>query len=458
MVLGPLYEPSFDSKKKRIVFRTGPGAPVKHLALDPERLLKLYVGGSGGEELYAVYRSENEDYYRHFLAKLPPSAEEKEKLVFSYYGCPLGHPVDEEAAEEELLMDGAAHCPDCQEPLEEVVRLVWVPRSAGSPTQGEADIFVFDRGSALRGFRLAFGSDVEEYYSSMAGHCYPLIVKTMEKRTVEWKGNSILVETGLGVMSESHYDETPRPAYRPGVYEVYTLRDREELRAYRLVKELTLEDFLANIDVFANMREEMRDCLAADLANRWGEEKAKPAVVALKPSLELLAELYPAEYGAEYIRRAWEEARSAAERGDAPRPAYLSDQALSQLSEDVRREYDELWNFAKEMEKRVEEEEKRRREELERRWEAAREELRRRDEQALRDAGFEARVEFEDRYTLTATSKRYLEKQRFKEFTEELRELGYKFDWRSKEWRKDIFLSVHSEGKEGHPEEGGLTR
>jgi len=206
------------------------------------------------------------------------------------------------------------------------------------------------------------------------------------------------------------------------------------------------------------MREEMRDCLAADLANRWGKEKAKPAVVALKPSLELLAELYPAEYGAEYIRRAWEEARSAAERGDAPRPAYLSDQALSQLSGDVRREYGELWNFAKEMEKRREEEWKRREEELERRWEAAREELRRRDEQALRDAGFEARVEFEDRYTLTATSKRYLEKQRFKEFTEELRELGYEFDWRSKEWRKDIFLSVHSEGKEGHPEEGGLTR
>jgi len=110
---------------------------------------------------------------------------------------------------------------------------------------------------------------------------------------------------------------------------------------------------------------------------------------------------------------------------------------------------DELWNFAEEMEKRREEEWKRREEELERRWEAAREELRRRDEQALRDAGFEARVALEDRYTLTATSKRYLEKRKFKEFTEKLRELGYEFDWRSKEWRKDISLSDLSEKEEG---------
>ncbi|PSN83749.1 hypothetical protein B9Q02_10240 [Candidatus Marsarchaeota G1 archaeon BE_D] len=405
LVIGPFSDFFFGKKNRRIVFKTLPGAPEDYVSLDPKRLLALYEKDG---KFYALYSTEKEDYYNQFLSSVPEGAEEKKKLVFTHYKCPLGHIVSQEEAEEEVFADGVAYCPECGSELETVVELEWErsDHDLSKAKQGEAPVFKIVN---LAGFRKAFGEDVEEWYSSIAGHCYPVLVKVKETREVEWKGNKIKVERGIGYISESHYDPIGPPAYGIGEYEIYEANGK---KAYRLVREIPLSEI--DLDAFSGIPDYAKHSLIYEVEKKYGKEEAKRFAEGVKAPLSILAEHFP-EYSDAFIKECTEKIKKEGKLWWLP-----SDEVLKHASSEVKREYEKAVKEIAVKKKETEEAQ-----EIER------------DEQEL--SKFSPKIK-KVGDALVLEKGRYLKEEEFREFVEKAKKLGYRFN-KGRWEKKDLGLS-----------------
>lgn len=106
----------------QVMFMTDVNAlvPEQKIYLDNKRIYKIL---KSGDDYYVVYESDNMDFFKPYLAKLPKKYEEIEKLELNVCGR-CGSPVEIEADADDV----GAYCPRCKIEVESKTVTVWTKK------------------------------------------------------------------------------------------------------------------------------------------------------------------------------------------------------------------------------------------------------------------------------------------------------------------------------------------
>jgi len=433
MLLGP-FESWRGNRRLRFVVskEAAERVPYRSVSLDPRRITEVF---KAGDRYYVAYDTDRVDFYRNYLARLPPDAEELEELR-AKIGCVVeGRRIYSVDDCWELELAG--------EPVEWIERTYW-RRSESPPSievQGEPEITIVTKNNLKYVVEKLFGDSTwNEYYWVLGGHSWVDLVRKFEEKDVRVGESTLKYVRGLGYEEHSSYEEIPWET-RFGEYECVSL-PREKGIMYcrfkpneKIVEELSSRDyslFLRNIDKlkeqygdkvlsYVEWRDEVAPLLVRKFPEKFRDklnEIAEKVVEMLRENPRFYEERLPEEfYGYRYLS-SWVRTLERLKQ-------YLRPELAKEL-EEVKRRAEELIEAERERARR--EEEERRRREIER--------IRR----ELGKWSNYVELKTEDG-KLVVKRKRYMGREAFNRLIRKLRELRFRFDPRTKEWYKYI-LSV----------------
>ncbi|MEM4846939.1 MAG: hypothetical protein QW794_04185 [Thermosphaera sp.] len=421
VVLGPFATviPSLS----RTVFKTFEEAlvPRTEVRLDNDRILKIlavkpsldvtvaYVGsGAVGFSLrgidrlyYVVYMTDRLDFYQPYLARLPREYEEVTELRLPR--CPkcgswtVGIDADE------------MYCEECGATDFWHTDVVW--KAKDLPLEGLAE---------GEGIYIVPPTAVDEYVSA-AGHAKVREVKRLAEG--EEKLGNVLTHwvEFQGYVDESHWDEEP-VCYGFAVYRRYVANFGDVEKGFVVkVRDLSIDEMVV---LFDELRDDFAQlCLTRFLLREKAVELTLRARLYEKYPLQALVD--DPRVREAYISHKLELMRKAMEKGDVKDAAYYAS-----LLRNVGYEDEETREVLVEYEK-AKEEERRRREEEKRRREKEREMKVREIRERFAGLPVEVRESFggiEVRLT------KRVGKDKFNMFVKICRELGFRYDWKSKSW------------------------
>lgn len=433
MLLGPFDEWKGGRRLKFVVSKeAAERVPYRSVSLDPRRITQVF---KAGDRYYVAYDTDRVDFYRNYLARLPPDAEELRELR-AKIGCVVeGRRIYSVDDCWELEMAG--------EPVEWIERTYWRRSESPPPieVQGESEVTLVTKNNLRYVVEKLFGdSSWNEYYWTPSGHSWVEFIKKLEEKDVRVGESTLKYVRGLGYVEHSSYEEIPWTT-KFGEHECVTLPRLRDIMYCRfkpnkeVVRELSSRNyslFLKNID---KLREQYgdevldyivwRDKDAPLLVRKFPEkfrdklnEIAEKVVEMLRENPRLYEERLPEEfYGYRYLS-SWVKILERLKQ-------YLRPELAEEL-EEAKRRAEELVEAERERARREEGERKRR--EIER---------------IRRELGqWSNYIELvpEDS-KLVVKRKRYMSREMFSRLVRKLKELRFRFDPRTKEWFKYI-LSV----------------
>lgn len=400
--LGPFV--SFSVGLRRTTFSTTENAfvPKTSVALENDRIYAIYsVKDEGGFHhasktlYYVVYETEKVDFYRPYLARVPPGADAVESL--SLPRCPRCGSYNVEIDADEMV------CLNCRAWEFWNFEVVWRPKP-------------FDPRNVVQGEGIHLFNRYVREYSSVAGHLSVLELKRLREEDAKLGNVEAKSIEFVGCIDESHWDAEPA-CYGFGVYRKYVAKGFEKAFTVK-VRELTDEEKVALAGEVKN------DFVLLCLAKFMKKEDAVKVI--------LERELYKRFYWhhlkwlddervkRKYIEHRLSLIRSAKDLQEAAAIARSLKLELNYEDEETRRVMAEL--------ERVLEEERAKRS----RW---REELREGLSREFRDLPVEVEV---DDLSVKVRLKKHVSYRDFERFVETCKKLGFKFDSRSREWRKTV--------------------
>ena len=403
--------------------------PYTEVGLDPERITQVF---KADDRYYVAYDTDNTSFYKNYLARLPPNAEELEELR-AEIGCVIrGRRV--------YNVDECWEYYTAGEPVEWIERTYWRRSESPPPieVQGEPEVTLVTKNNLRFVAEKLFGdSSWNEYYWLPAGHSWVEFARKLEEKDVRVGESTLKYVRGLGYEDHSSYEETPWQAGF-GEYECVSIPSEKGIMYCRfkpnekIVEELSSRNyslFLKNID---KLREQYgdkvldyvvwRDEDAPLLVRRFPErfrdklnEIAEKVVEMLRENPRLYVEWLPRKFYGYNRLSLW---------------VMLLRSLRQYLRPDLAMELEEVGRRAEkiiEAEREAEEER------------AGREEEEKRRRELGQWSGY-VELETEDG-RLVVKRKRFMAREAFNRLIRKLRELGFRFDPRTKEWYKYI-LSV----------------
>ncbi|MEM4029856.1 MAG: hypothetical protein QXO02_08185, partial [Thermofilaceae archaeon] len=333
--------------------------------------------------------------YKPYLARLPPPGERKEVEELRLPRCPRCGSWDVHVYADEML------CSSCSFSDFWHTDVVW--RARDLPPEG-----------LIEGEGIYIVANAVREYQSLAGHAVVEEVRRLAEGEERLGNLSASWAEFYGYIDESHWDEEPT-CYGFAVYRRYTVRFEDGEKQFTVkVRDLTEgeveELFDALRDDFAKL------CLTRFLPRERAVELTLRARLHEKYPLHSLVD--DPRVREAYINHHLQLMRRAVEKGDLKDAAYYASllRSADYESEETRRVLAEY--------ERVREEERRRREEERR---AKMREIR------SRFAGLpvEVRESFDG---IEVRLAKRVGKDEFSMFVKICRELGFRYDWKSKSW------------------------
>lgn len=436
MLTGPFSRFSF--RGGRVVFNVAPElkgrVPRGEVALDVGRIKGVWEDSN--RRLYVAYDTENEDFYANYLARLPEGVEEITSLEKTV-ACILPN------GRRSTNLDYCAEVDLAEGGVKWITEKVWErgPEPPKIEVQGEPRLtLVTDENIKAVAERLLpqLGQfkRVSETWRGPSSHEGPVLVGA-ESRSVEVNGAEVRVTSGYGYWEASGPDEEYVGDF--GYYVcVFPPEGAKGVCGYRpdpgVVEALARENYGAFVGLLDFLRRQYGDDLVRRHV-RWDERYA-----------EMLVEAFPDLFA----DKLGEIARAVAEAASGGRNASVYGSRVSTwidtlrkleakgyLTPDAKQALDEAVRKYEEVVRREREEEERKWEEVKRELEAKKRRREEEVERLMRElgewgeyVGLERRGDY-----VVVVRKRFIPSDRFNALVTKLKELGFRFDPRSKEWR-----------------------
>ncbi|MEM3974909.1 MAG: hypothetical protein QW320_11125 [Ignisphaera sp.] len=407
IVLGPFVDFDVDIKRTKFVTPENAFVPKTAVELENARIYKIYKL-STYKQYYVVYETENVEFYKPYLAKLPDSISAEEIAELRLPRCPECGSWNVDVDTDEML------CAKCHASDFWHTEVVW--KAKPLPVQ------------LVEGEGVFVPQDAVREYRNEAGHVEVVVLKELA-RGREKLGNveSEFIEF-VGCIDESHWDEAPQQ-YNFAVYRRYSAVGFDKKFTVK-VRDLSNAEMLELFSETRNMLTKM--CLVQSIA-----EFNKEVAITLVLEHQLYTNPYVLfrRFDDGRIREAailynLEQLRRCENIDDAFRYAQVL-KSLGYNGEEVSAVEEKYRQKREEERKRREEEERRRKEEEERK----RREEREKKLEEIRNAFGSIPVEvttLNGRVSVKLT--RFVDSATFNKYVTTCKSLGLNFDPKTKTW------------------------